>query len=138
MTITMKWIALLCCLLFTACSADEVLREQFEKSVKDFNRMLRWQEAAGAGALYIAPDLREQYGAAASLLKIREVAITDYRILSMNAFPDKKRGDALVEFDYYALPSYRVKTQTYKQEWVYRDDAQGKGWLLQSGLPPFQ
>lgn len=138
MSTFVKWIALICCLLFTACTPDGVLRDQFEKSVKDFNRMLRWQETAGAGTLYVAPEVQEQYGGAAALLKIRQVTITDYRILSMNAFPDQKRGDALVEFDYFALPSSRIRTQTYKQEWVYQEDVQGSGWRLKSGLPPFQ
>lgn len=139
MSTTLKWITLLCCcFLFTACTADEVIRDQFEKSVKDFNRMLRWQEMSGAGALYVAPELLDQYSASAALLKVREVTITDYRILAMNAFPEKKRGDALVEFDYYALPSTRIRTQAYKQDWIYQDSDLSKGWQLKSGLPPFE
>lgn len=138
-----KIVAMLFCgLLMAACVPDKGFREEFEMSVKGYNRMLRWQEVAGAGQLYMEPEGREKYMATAESMKKRGVTITDFRILTMEFLPERDRGDVLVEFDYYALPSNRIKTLTYRQDWVYRkmDDAkgwQGKSWRVKSALPPF-
>ena len=99
--------------------------------------MLRWQEVVGAGQMYMEPEGRETYLTTAESMRRRGVTITDFRILTMEMLSDKKRGDVMVEFDYYALPSYRIKTLTYKQDWVYRDVDDKKSWRVKSALPPF-
>ena len=135
-----KWIAVLsCCLLTIACVPAKGVRELFEQSVKDYNRMLRWKEIPGAGFKYMTPELREEHLAAAKLLSKRDVTITDYRILFTECFPEQMRGDALVEFDYYILPSNRIKTLTYKQDWVYKELElnQKRIWKLTSAMPLF-
>jgi hypothetical protein len=128
---------LFCCLLVVSCVPDKGFREEFEKSVKGYNRMLRWQEVVAAGYLYMEPEGREKFMATADAMGKRGVSITDFRILTMDSLSDKKRGDALVEFDYYSLPSFRIKTLTYKQEWAYRDVDDTKSWRVKSPLPPF-
>ena len=114
-----KIVAMLFCgLLMAACVPDKGFREEFESSVKGYNRMLRWQEVVGAGQMYMEPEGRETYLTTAESMRRRGVTITDFRILTMEMLSDKKRGDVMVEFDYYALPSYRIKTLTYKQDWA--------------------
>lgn len=133
-----KIVAMLFCgLLMAACVPDKGFREEFESSVKGYNRMLRWQEVVGAGQMYMEPEGRETYLTTAESMRRRGVTITDFRILTMEMLSDRKRGDVMVEFDYYALPSYRIKTLTYKQDWVYRDVDDKKSWRVKSALPPF-
>ena len=133
-----KIVAMLFCgLLMVACVPDKGFREEFESSVGGYNRMGRWQEAAGAGQMYVEPEGRETYLTTAESMRRRGVTITDFRILTMEMLSDRKRGDVMVEFDYYALPSYRIKTLTYKQDWVYRDVDDKKSWRVKSALPPF-
>ena len=128
---------LLCGLLVAACVPDKGFREEFEMSVKGYNRMLRWQEVAAAGQLYMEPEGRDAFMATAEEMKRRGVTVTDFRILTMELLSDKKRGDALVEFDYYQLPSYRMRSLSYRQDWVYRDVDGSKSWRVKSALPPF-
>lgn len=129
---------LLCilCLTLAACASGTGLNDKFDQSVKAYNRMLRWQDIENAGRTYIAPELREEFLQKADSLKKRGLSVTDFRIISTRYIPEKKEGDVVTEFEYYLLPSNRVKTISYRQEWVYQEDL--KSWKLKSGLPPFE
>ncbi|KAB0664473.1 hypothetical protein F6V25_13120 [Oryzomonas japonica] len=130
---------LLCCLMITACSVpNSTIREEFEKSMKAYNKMLRWHEIEGAGMIYMVPEQRDEFIKAAADIKKRDVTITDFRILTSECLPDKGTGEVMAEFDYYILPSNRIKTQSYRQDWVYRDLNEQKSWKVKSGLPPFE
>lgn len=135
----LKWLSLsLCCLLLAACLPAKGIREELEISAKEYNRLLRWKEIDSAGPLFVVPEGREQYMTAANSIKKRSVMITDYRILSMEFIEEQRRGDVIVEFDYYTLPSNRIKTLTDKQDWVYRENGHAKSWKVKSPLPAFE
>jgi len=140
-------VILLCCLLSAACVSDVNVRSEFEKSVKQYNSKLRWQEIESAGLLFMETDKLEAYMASAEAIKKKGITITDYRILASHMLPEQPAGDtvgnAVVEFDYYILPSNRIKTLTYKQDWVHRevgkrDYFKQMSWKLKSGLPAFE
>lgn len=122
--------------MLTACAAGNRLGEEFERSVKAYNRLLRWHEIENAVMTYADPELLEGNLKQAESLKKRGVSVTDFRILSTRYLPEKKSGDVVAEFDYYILPSNRVKTVSQRQEWVYLENS--KGWKLKNGLPTFE
>ena len=126
------------CLTLTACAAQRELglSNEFDRSVKAYNRMLRWHELENAVITYTVPEQREEYLKQAETLKKRGVSITDYRILSTRYLAETQSGDVVAEFDYYILPSNRIKTVSHRQEWVYRESI--KSWKLKNGLPPFE
>ncbi len=125
------------CLALTACATTQSgLSEEFDRSTKAYNRMLRWQEIENAGMTYIDQEQREEYLKKAAALKKRGLTVTDYRILSSRCLPEKKSGDVITEFDYYILPSNRIKTLSYRQKWFYLDDI--KSWQLRGGFPAFE
>jgi len=103
------------------------IREEFEESAKGYNKLLRWREVENAGMTYMDPALRDAFMKSAEEIKKREVVITDYRILTSECFPEKKTAEVVVEFDYYVLPSNRIKTLTYRQQWSYLDMDEKKG-----------
>lgn len=134
---------LLCCLLTAACVSDVSSRTEFEKSVKEYNRMLRWREIENAGLTYLETDQHEAFITSAEAIRKKGITITDYRILLSEFFPEKNTGKAVVEFDYFILPSNRIKTVTYNQDWVYREIGKREYfkkmlWKLKSGLPAFE
>jgi hypothetical protein len=131
---------LVCGLLTVSCAAMKTkeIREECEQSIKGYNRMLRWQEVENAGMVYIEPEQRDEFFKAAESLRKRGVTITDYRIRTQECLPEKGTAEALTEFDYYILPSNRIKTKTYKQSWNYRTIGEKKFWKLKSGLPLFE
>lgn len=137
MTRVVKVIVCVVCLTLAACASSQTgLSDEFDRSVKAYNRLLRWHEIESAGITYIDPEIREEYLKQADILKKRGLSITDYRILSSRYLPEKKTGDVITEFDYYILPSNRVKTISYRQDWMYQKEI--SSWKLKSGLPPFE
>ena len=136
MTRLVKGFLVLICLTLTACATQKGLSEEFDRSVKEYNRLIRWHEIESAGVTYIDPELREEYLKQAESLKKRGLSVTDFRILSSRYIPEKKSGDVIAEFDYYILPSNRIKTISYLQDWVYQENL--KSWKLKSQLPVFE
>jgi hypothetical protein len=106
--------------------------------MKGYNKLLRWRDIESAGMTYLDPELREAFLKTAGEIKKRGVTITDYRILTSECLPEKGTAEVVAEFDYYALPSNRIKTLTYRQKWTYLDTEEKKGWQLKSNLPGFE
>lgn len=131
----MMFVLLLLCSCAYARQAN--IREEFDKSMKGYNKMLRWRDIENAGMTYMDPELRDAFMESAERIRKRGVTITDYRILTFECKPEKKSAEVVAEFDYYALPSNRIKTLTYRQKWRYLDTEEKKGWQLESALPPF-
>ena len=136
MSCLVKGFLCLICLTLAACASLSGLNGELDRNVKDYNRLLRWRELENAVMTYSDPELREEQLKQAETLKKRGLTVTDYRILSTRYLPEKQSGDVVAEFDYYILPSNRVKTISFRQEWVYRESI--KSWKLKSGLPAFE
>jgi len=138
MTMVVKGLLCIVCLALTACATQRGLglSDELDRSVKAYNRMLRWHEIENAVVTYSDPEQREEYQKQADILKKRGISVTDYRILSTRYIPETQSGDVVAEFDYYILPSNRVKTVSHRQEWVYRENI--KSWKLKNGLPTFE
>jgi hypothetical protein len=130
------------CISLTLCACAYTkqvnIREEFDRSMKGYNKMLRWRDVESAGMLYMDPELRDAFMKTAEEIKKRGVSITDFRILTSECLPEKGSADVVAEFDYYALPSNRIKTLTYRQKWSYLDTEEKKGWQLKSPLPSFE
>ena len=127
----------LCSCAYAQQAKNAKIREEFDESAKGYNKLLRWREVENAGMTYMDPDLRDAFMKSAEEIKKREVTITDYRILTSECIPEKGTAEVVVEYDYYILPSNRIKTLTYRQKWTYLDTDEKKGWYLKSSLPPF-
>ncbi len=130
------------CLVMMLCACayakQSNMREQFDVSMKGYNKMLRWRDVENAGMVYLDPELRDAFMKNAESIKKRGVTITDYRIITSECLPEKGTAEVVADFDYYALPSNRIKTLTYRQKWTYLDTEDKKGWQLKSNLPAFE
>ncbi len=133
-----KGLLCIACLTLCACASIRTtgLSEELDRSVKAYNRMLRWREIENAGMTYIDSEQQAQYLKQAETLKKRGLTVTDFRILTTRYLPENKSGEVVAEFDYYLLPSNRIKTVSYRQEWIYLENI--KSWKLKSGLPAFE
>jgi hypothetical protein len=135
MATALKVFLCIICLTLAACATQVGLSEELDRSVKAYNRLLRWHELENAVMTYADSEQREENLKQAEALKKLGLSVTDYRILSLRYVAEKQTGDVVTEFDYYILPSNRVKTISYRQDWVYREKT--KSWKLRSALPPF-
>ena len=124
------------CLSLAACATHTSIGEDFGRSVKAYNRMLRWHEIESAGMTYVDPELRDEFLKQTESLKKRGLSVTDFRIIYTKYIPESASGIVTAEFDYYILPSNTVKTISNRQDWVYREKS--KSWMLRSGLAAFE
>ncbi|NJD39244.1 MAG: hypothetical protein FIA89_13120 [Geobacter sp.] len=131
--------------LLNGCAAYQNMnrRESCDKSIKDYTRLVRWQEAEKAAFAFVDVRQRPAYDKAVESLRRRNVTIADSRILAQQCLSEKRTAEATVEFDYFILPDNRLKTLTDRQVWVFRestkeDPEQGDCWKLTSPLPDFK
>ena len=75
-----------CALALQAKNAN--ISEEFEKSMKGYNKLLRWRDIEGAGMTYLDPELRDAFLKSAEDIKKRGITITDYRILTSECLPE--------------------------------------------------
>jgi uncharacterized protein YceK len=145
MRIMLLLLFVLTSLLLNGCASYQKMnrQEECEKTIKNYNRMIRWQEAEKASIVFVDTKQRLVFDKGAELLRRRGITIADYRILAQECLPDKMKAEATVEFDYFVLPDYRLKTATDRQSWVFREQNPaeadpGTGWKLISPLPDFK
>lgn len=132
-------------LVLNGCAAYQNMnrRETCDKSIKDYTKLVRWQEAEKAAIAFVDAKQRPSYDKTAESLRRRNVTIADARILAQQCLSEKRTAEATVEFDYFILPDNRLKTLTDRQVWIFRestkeDPDQGDGWKLASPLPDFK
>lgn len=132
-------------LLFSSCAAYKNMnrQEDCDKMIKDYNRMVRWQEAEKASFAFVDEKQRPAYNKAIEQLRRRGLSMADYRILTKQCKADKKKAEATVEFDYFVLPDNRLKTVTDHQSWIFIEENPAEpelkeGWRLVSPLPEFK
>ena len=103
-------VLMLCSCAYALQAKHANIRAEFDQSMKGYNKMLRWRDVESAGMIYMDPESRDAYMKSAEEIKKRGVTITDYRILTSECIPENKTGEVVAEFDYYELPSNRIKT----------------------------
>lgn len=131
-TIT-RWIhAALVALILAACQSMTGTGEDLQRSIREYNRLLRWQEGGEAVTRFVQPGHQPDY-----LKRPRgETApyIVDYRVGTVSWLSPGSVAVVPVELDYYLLPSATVKTVVDNQEWRYTE---GQGWQITSPPPSF-
>ena len=131
---TARWMyAALLLLVLSACQSMTGTGEDLQRSVREYNRLLRWQEGNEAVTRFVQPGRQPDY------LKRpgREEApqIVDYRVGTVSWLSPGSVAVVPVELDYYLLPSATVKTVVDSQEWRYTE---GQGWQITSPPPSFR
>ena len=61
MRIAIYLLFLILLLLPTGCRTMGIAQEQFDRSSRDYNRMVRWEEFAMANIAYVDKGIREAY-----------------------------------------------------------------------------
>ncbi len=132
-------LSLLACLILTlaSCKTLEVtaVRNEFDKSYRDYNKMVRGQELDQAVAAFVDKPIQDEFGKRVKSAK--DVRVVDYRVKSVMCDPEKGEAEVKVEFDYYIPPSVRMQTVEDQQKWVYRVEGENKVWRLITFIPEF-
>ena len=121
-----------------ACSShlDKPVTEVAEMSRDDFMNALRWKQYKVA-AEFMLPENRKDF--LATFRKLKDIHITDVRLLNLQETAEGRRFETSIEMDYYLLPSVSVKTFSFSQDWVYfaGEDSSQKGFRIITSFPDF-
>jgi len=121
-----------------ACSShlDTPVTEVAEMSRDDFMNALRWKQYKVA-AEFMLPENRKDF--LATFRKLKDIHITDVRLLDLQETVEGRRFETSIEMDYYLLPSVSVKTFSFTQDWVYfaGEDSSQKGFRIITSFPDF-
>ena len=128
--------AILLSLLACGSHLDKPVNEIAELSRNDFMNALRWKQYKVA-AEFMLPENRKDF--LATFNKLKDVHITDVRLLDLQETAEGRRFETSIEMDYYLLPSVSVKTFNFNQDWVYfaGEDSAQKGFRIITSFPDF-
>jgi len=128
--------AILFSLLACGSSFDKPVNAVGEMSRDDFMNALRWKQYKVA-AEFMLPENRKDF--LATFNKLKDIHITDVRLLDMQETAEGRRFETSIEMDYYLLPSVSVKTFSFDQDWVYfaGEDSSQKGFRIITSFPVF-
>ena len=128
-------------LMLAACAVQQKLEykqvtELGEASRDDFMNSMRWKRFKIAASL-ITPEHRQDF--IATFRPLKDIHITDVRLVDLQPAADGRRFEASMEMDYYLLPSVTVKTLHLVQTWLYSDgdDSTPKGFFITTPFPEF-
>ena len=128
--------AILLSLLACSSHLDKSVNEVAELSRNDFMNALRWKQYKVA-AEFMLPENRKDF--LATFNKLKDIHITDVRLLDLQEKAEGRRFETSIEMDYYLLPSVSVKTFSFSQDWVYfaGEDSAQKGFRIITSFPDF-
>lgn len=124
-------------LSLVACSSHiKPVSKLGEMSRDDFMSAVRWKQYKVA-ADFMLPENRQDF--LATFNKVKDIHITDVRLVDLKVTAEGRRFETSIEMDYYLLPSVSVKTFRFEQTWVYFDgeESERQGFLITTSFPDF-
>jgi hypothetical protein len=127
-------------IVLTACASSPLrgVRDDFDRSIKEYNNLLVSGKFEQAGN-FVTESHREDFNMRAKTA--RSVHITGYHILSIDDEIELKGAATVnVQFDYTVPPDNDVRTLVDHQDWsyVYVKNEGRKRWRLMTLLPEFK
>lgn len=123
-------------LVLAGCRNPYLVAQRFDDTHREYSHLVRWQEYQSACLGFAAPSVAEECLARAGVAKGASMA--DYRVKGIDVDPAKGTATVRVEFDYYVLPSTRLKTLEDVQEWRYEEVDGKERWRIVTPLPDFR
>lgn len=134
MSARLPLVLLLTVLLTSACAVFSPPEKQRRAALDDFIYALRWQLHPAAAAMFV-DEHRDTYLEQMETLK--DLNITDVRLLRLDLHEDGRRAEARLEMDYYILPSTTLETLRFAQtlRWFDAGANVRQGFLITTPFP---
>jgi hypothetical protein len=122
--------------LFACASHVQPTEKLGEMSRDDFMNGMRWKRF-NVSASFMQPEYRKDF--LTTFADVKDIHITDIRLLDLQPFDENRRFDTTIEMDYYLLPSVTVKTFRFNQTWQFFDGENypHEGYLIVTPFPEF-
>lgn len=123
-------------LVLAGCRNPYLVAQRFDDTHREYSQLVRWQEHQNACLSFADPSVADECLARAGAAK--GVSMADYRVKGIDVDPAKGTATVRVEFDYYVLPSTRLKTLEDVQEWRYEEVDGKERWRIVTPPPEFK
>ena len=123
-------------LVLAGCRNPYLVAQRFDDTHREYNQLVRWQEHQNACLGFADSSVADECLARAGAAK--GASMVDYRVKGLDVDPAKGTATVRVEFDYYVLPSTRLKTLEDVQEWRYEEVDGTERWRIVTPLPEFK
>jgi len=120
--------------VLAACSSG-MIRAEFNKSLEEYNELVRWRELDKA-AFFASPSISGEFRSRAEAAK--SARVIEYQVVDVSYDEKTLEASATVTYKYYSLATGLVHDMTDKQEWIYTGEGDAKGWRLKSLMPEFR
>lgn len=130
-------LTLLCSFIILAllgCSGFNI-RGKLDESITQYNDLLQ-KHRLDEARRFTTETLGREFEARVEAAK--GTRMVDYRVVAVKYDEKKSEAEARIEIDYYSLSTFRMKTLTDNQKWVYLEERGSKKWRLTSPLPEFK
>ncbi len=123
-------------LALTGCAGTEKYNPttDFVLTTNNFCEALRWKDFFGASR-YVVPAAQEEF--LAQFEEDPDLFVVDSRVKKIDLEKKENGAEVVYEMEYYHLPSSRVRTWTWTQEWILiREKTLKQGvWLIEKAPP---
>lgn len=127
-------LSLVCLLALGACMTPKPTRENLETTIRDYQKLIRWEESAGS-VLFVPEPLKEEY--IDKLAGFDKVRIVDLQLKKVDLAPDMMSAKVTVEYVYHQASGINIKVLRDVQSWVFSPETKPTGWQLTSMPPRF-
>ena len=119
-------------LMTSSCTYAPKELESLDKTLKAYERAIRWGDFNFARALQAKPvdisDFKRQ--------RLKNIRVTSYKIINKVITPDLSKADLIVDIRYYYDNSVVERVLTDRQSWLYDNDRDR--WQLNTAFPDFK
>lgn len=116
----------------SSCSFTPTEYDSLDKTLKSYERAIRWRNYDFARAFHIKPADVSDY----KRQSLQGIRVTSYRIIEQVIAPDYSKADIIVDIRYIQDSSATERVLTNRQKWIY--DAQAERWQLETPFPDFK
>lgn len=115
-----------------SCAYSPKAFESLDKTLKAYERAIRWRDFDFARALQKNPQKVSDF----KRLRLKNIRVTSYKVINKIISPDLSKTEVVVDIRYYSENSAVERVITDRQTWLY-DDVKDR-WQLDTAFPDFQ
>lgn len=116
----------------SSCSFTPEAYESLDKTLKAYDRAIRWGDYKFARVLQKTPVVISDF----QRQRLKSIKVTSYKIINKVIAPDLSKTDLIVDIRYYHDKSAVERVITDRQTWLYDETADR--WQLDSPFPDFK
>jgi len=116
----------------SSCSYTPEALESLDKTIKAYERAIRWRDFNFARALIKNPKEISDF----TRQRLQNIRVTSYKVINKIITPDYSKTNLIVDIRYYYDNSVVERVITDRQTWIHDENL--NRWQLETPFPDFK